>query len=280
MLRKSVILPFLAATSLATGAIAQEITADTIVATVGGTDITIGHMIVLRDGLPDQYRQLPDEVLFPGILDQLVQQTVLSQSYEGTDYAINLRTENEERRLRAGRAIEAAVAQVVTPQALEALYQERYSEVTPSKEFNASHILVETEDQANALIAQLNEGADFAQLARDNSTGPSGPSGGELGWFGPGMMVKPFEDAVLGMDVGAVSQPVQTQFGWHVITLNDARLANAPALDDVRAELEAELQAAAVQDVVDGLTSQADISRADLTGIDTSILSDTSLVAR
>ena len=75
-----------------------------------------------------------------------------------------------------------------------------------------------------------------------HSTGPSGPSGGELGWFGPGMMVPPFEEAVMAMEVGAVSEPVETQFGWHVITLNDTRSQAAPPLDEVREELAEEIR--------------------------------------
>ena len=280
MLKKSLILPFMAAAFLATGSLAQETTADTVVATVNGTEITVGHMIMVRDGLPEQYRELPNDVLFDGILEQLVQQTVLSQSYDGSDYAIRLRTENEERRLRAGQAIDRAVASAVTDEALQSLYQERFADFEPAREFNASHILVETREKAQDLIAELNSGADFAQLARDNSTGPSGPNGGQLGWFGAGMMVPPFEAAVMALEVGAVSEPVQTQFGWHVITLNETRLKDAPAMDEVRDTLVGELQEAAVEAEIQRLSDQAQIQRPDISAIDRNIISDTALVTR
>ncbi len=280
MLKKSLILPFMAASFLATGSLAQETTADTVVATVNGTEITVGHMIMVRDGLPEQYRELPDDVLFDGILEQLVQQTVLSQSYDGSDYAIRLRTENEERRLRAGQAIDRAVASAVTDEALQSLYQERFADFEPAREFNASHILVETREKAEDLIAELNGGADFAQLARDNSTGPSGPNGGQLGWFGAGMMVPPFEAAVMALEVGAVSEPVQTQFGWHVITLNETRLKDAPAMDEVRDTLVGELQEAAVEAEIQRLSDQAQIQRPDISAIDRNVISDTALVTR
>lgn len=280
MLKKSLILPFMAATFLATGSLAQETTADTVVATVNGTEITVGHMIMVRDGLPEQYRELPNDVLFDGILEQLVQQTVLSQSYDGSDYAIRLRTENEERRLRAGQAIDRAVASAVTDEALQSLYQERFADFEPAREFNASHILVETREKAQDLIAELNSGADFAQLARDNSTGPSGPNGGQLGWFGAGMMVPPFEAAVMALEVGAVSEPVQTQFGWHVITLNETRLKDAPAMDEVRDTLVGELQEAAVEAEIQRLSDQAQIQRPDISAIDRNVISDTALVTR
>ena len=83
----------------------------------------------------------------------------------------------------------------------------------------ASHILVKTEDEVNELVNKLNEGADFAQLAQEGSLCPSGRQGGDLGFFGKGMMVKPFEDAAFALEVGQVSEPVETQFGWHLIKL-------------------------------------------------------------
>ncbi len=83
----------------------------------------------------------------------------------------------------------------------------------------ASHILVKTEDEVNELIAKLNAGADFAELAQECSLCPSGRQGGDLGFFGKGMMVKPFEDAAFSLEVGEVSDPVETQFGWHLIKL-------------------------------------------------------------
>jgi len=81
----------------------------------------------------------------------------------------------------------------------------------------ASHILVTTQESAEQLLNQINEGADFGTVARQNSSCPSSQNGGDLGDFGPGMMVKPFEDATVATPIGAVSQPVQTQFGWHLI---------------------------------------------------------------
>jgi len=85
----------------------------------------------------------------------------------------------------------------------------------------ASHILVKTEEEAKDLLAKLNEGADFGELAEEHSLCPSKRDGGDLGYFGKGMMVKPFEDAAFAMEAGEVSQPVETQFGWHLIKLTD-----------------------------------------------------------
>ncbi|MEL7176680.1 MAG: peptidylprolyl isomerase [Pseudomonadota bacterium] len=253
-------------------AIAQDLTADTVVATVNGTDITVGHMMTARAQLPQQYQQLPDDVLFDGILEQLVQQTVLSQQTETAPKSVELSLENERRAAMAGVAINEFLAEPVDDAALQAAYEEKYATVEPEKEFNASHILVETEDEAKALVTELEGGADFAELAKEKSTGPSGPSGGSLGWFGPGMMVKPFEDAVVDLEDGAVSAPVETQFGWHVIKLNESRMKGAPSLDEVRDELTGELQQSSLEAHITELTDAADVTRPDLGEIDASIL--------
>ena len=195
--------------------------ANTVVATVNGKSITLGHMIVARAILPEQYQQLPNEVLFEGILKQLVEQTLLAGAFDGTlPKRIPISLENEQRSLIAGETLEVVLSQALSEDAVKAAYDAQFADAEPSKEYNASHILVETEGEALAIQADVDGGADFATVAKEKSTGPSGPNGGSLGWFGKGAMVPSFEAAVVGLEVGAVSAPVQTQFGWHVIILN------------------------------------------------------------
>lgn len=252
--------------------------ADKVLATVNGVQITVGHVVALRGQLPEQYQSLPDETLYNGILDQLIQQTVLQQSMDGQmDKRMQLSLENEQRAFVANEALNRLSADnAVTDEDLQALYDQRYGSVEPEQEFNASHILVETEAEAKDLVAQLADGADFAELAKEHSTGPSGPRGGELGWFGKGMMVEPFETAVMAMEPGAISAPVHTQFGWHVIKLNETRDKAGPALDDVRADLMAELQRSRLDAVIADLTGKADVVRSD-EGIDPSVIRDASV---
>lgn len=246
---------------------------DTVVATVNGTEITIGHMIIARAGLPEQYRQLPDEVLFNGILDQLVQQTALADTHQGDlPPRVTLSLENETRSLTAAEVIESNMGESVDDAAIQAAYDETYASAEPQQEFNASHILVETEEEAQAIKEELDKGADFAEVAREKSTGPSGPSGGSLGWFGKGMMVPAFENAVAEMEPGAVSGPVQTQFGWHVIKLNELRDSEAPALEDVREELEMQIRQTRVQEMIERTTEAAEVDRSGAEGMDPSIL--------
>ena len=253
--------------------------ADTVVATVGGTDITLGHMIVARNTLPEQYRQLPDDVLFPGILDQLIQQVALAQSVEDPTKATELQIDNQRTGLLAGEALGRVSQGAVTEEALQAAYEARFADAEPTREYNAAHILVETEEEAQDLVAELEGGADFAELARERSTGPSGPNGGALGWFAAGQMVPEFAEAVTAMEPGAISEPVQTQFGWHVVQLNETRLAEAPPLEQVRGELAQELENAAVEAHIAEVTSAAEVERAEVE-IDPALLSDMSLVDR
>lgn len=263
--------------AMAMPAAAQD--ADTVVATVNGTDITVGHMIVARASLPQQFQQLPDEVLFTGILDQLINQTLLAQAFDGElPKRTGLQLENETRSLTAGEELEALFEEKLTDEAIQAAYKDKYEGVTPQEEYNASHILVATEEEAKAIKDELDAGADFAATAREKSTGPSGPNGGQLGWFGAGAMVPTFEAAVIALEVGEVSEPVQTDFGWHVIILNETRTPDAPTLDEVRDELLQDVRDKVVEDYVASLTEAAQIERTGATDVDPSVLSDLSLV--
>lgn len=252
--------------------------AGTVVATVNGTDVTLGHMLAMRERLPAQYQQLDDQTLFDGILDQLVQQTALSDSTEELSRRGELVMENERRALVASEVVESLAEDAVTEDAIQAAYDEAYGNAEPMTEYNASHILVETEEEAQTLIDELDQGADFAELARENSVGPSGPSGGELGWFTTGQMVPSFDEAVQGMTAGTVSDPVETEFGWHVIRLNDTREMDAPSLEEVREELAATVQESAIADMIAEVTDSASIEMS-ADGIDPSVLRDDSLLS-
>ena len=180
--------------------------------------------------------------------------------------------------LRAGEAVESVLGQEITEAQIQAAYEKRFKDAPEGEEFNASHILLETQEDALAVVAELEAGAAFEAIARAKSTGPSGPNGGNLGWFGTGAMVPTFEAAVIALKIGEVSQPVQTQFGWHVITLNDVRSKSVPSLDEMRADLQAELRRAAVEARIAELTAKTEINEAENSGIDPAILKDLTLV--
>lgn len=253
-------------------------TAATVVATVNGTEITLGEMIIARAQLPQRYATLPPDVLFQGLLDQLVQQQLLADTLDNVPDRLVYALQNEERSLRAGEVVTALGVTAVTEDAVQSAYEALFDGAEPTTEYNASHILVETEEEAAALIEELNGGADFALLAREHSTGPSGPNGGELGWFGPGRMVPEFEAAVLALEVGEVSPPVQTQFGWHVVTLNDQRDQERPTLDQMRPDIEAQLREEALLARIAELTSLAEIDAAEPGTFDPALLTNLDLL--
>ena len=267
--------------SAVTASAAQaEPSADTVVASVNGTEITVGHMILVRESLPEQYRNLPNEQLFDGILEQLIQQTLLADLIGDKDSReIRLTLENDRRLMKASQAVEELSAQAIGEDEIAASYEDRYADADMGMEYDASHILVETEEAAVNLIDKLQAGADFVELAKEFSTGPSGPGGGALGWFGLGMMVPPFEAAVVAMEKGAISSPVKTDFGWHVIKLNDTRAISAPALDEVRGEIIAELQRIAIERRIDELRQQATISRTPVEDIGVAVISQSELMS-
>ncbi len=256
----------------------QEVSADTVVATVNGEVITLGHLVIALQTLPAQYQAQPSPELFGGLVEMLIQQTVLSQAAGEMTRRVEVQLDNEKRSIVAAEKLGAVVSEAVTDDAIAAAYDAEYSDAEPTQEWDASHILVATEEEAAALLTELEGGADFAELAQTKSIGPSGPNGGALGWFGPGMMVKPFEDAVVGMEAGDVAGPIQTQFGWHVVKLNEKRMKGAPALDEVRAEIAAKLENDAIEQALATLLAAAEIERADVSGIDPSVLGDPAIL--
>ncbi|BDW87007.1 peptidylprolyl isomerase [Roseicyclus marinus] len=253
-------------------------TADTVLATVNGTDITLGHLIAMQQMLPPQYQELPDNVLFDGLLEQLVQQQILADVADDEMTArMELGLANERRAFLAAMLLDQIGMADLPEEEVQAEYDAQYGSAGSVTEFNASHILVETEEEAQALIAELGEGADFAELAQERSIGPSGPNGGQLGWFTAGMMVPTFEEAVFALSVGEVSAPVETQFGWHVILLNDTRDQAPPALEEVRAELEDGLRRARVDAAITELSEAAAVERPEL-DIDPSVIRNLDLI--
>jgi peptidyl-prolyl cis-trans isomerase C len=263
----------------ATPVLAQDTAdADSVIATVNGTEITLGQMIMARTTLPQQYLSLPDEVLFNGILDQLIQQSVLAQTVgDDTPRSVQIALENERRALLAAAVVDDILKDAVTDEALQKAYDEAFANAEPTREWNASHILVETEEEAAALITRLDAGEEFAALAQEASSDSSAASGGQLGWFESGMMVPDFEAAVIALEVGAVSAPVQTQFGWHVVKLNETRLREIPTLEQVADELRPQVERAAVQARLDELTAAATVERPG-EGIDPALIKNLDLL--
>lgn len=240
---------------------AQDVTGDTVLATVNGKDITAAHLITLVERLPENYASLEDKVLFDALLDQLIQQELLAATADTSSKRVQIARENEERALLAATALNAVADEKLTKEAVQDAYDKEFGNLPEEPEFKASHILVKTEDEAKELVTALEGGKDFAELAKEKSTGPSGPNGGDLGWFGKGMMVPEFENAVIEMSVGDVSAPVKTQFGWHVLKLFETRNKPAPTLEQVGASIEDRLRAEAIEETISKLEASATVAK-------------------
>ncbi|MDZ7749557.1 MAG: peptidylprolyl isomerase [Halofilum sp. (in: g-proteobacteria)] len=204
----------------------------------------------------------------PQALDELVDLTVLAQEAEAQGLP-----EQPEIAAQLARQRAAVLAQHLVRAELSSFspsedelrqaYQDRV-EQTSGQEYKASHILLEEEAKANEMIAQLDEGADFANLAREHSTGPTSNRGGSLGWFQPDQMVGPFAQAVQALAPGSYTEaPVKTRFGWHVVRLEDVREAQQPAFEEIRDQLRNQLVSRHVQDYITRLREQADVEIID-----------------
>ena len=219
---------------------------DPVVATVNGEKVMLSDLRALHADLPEQIRKIPLDQIYQPLLEQVVQIKLLAAKAraDGLDKSPPI-----ERRLRAltDRVLQQAyledhIDKAVTEDQLAKAYKEFAAGHRGEEEAKARHILVKTKKEAMAVIEALEKGGKFAELARKTSIGPSKAGGGDLGWFARGQMVKPFADAAFALKKGAYTGvPVKTQFGWHVILLEDRRRKPPPPFEAKRAELKAEL---------------------------------------
>ena len=212
------------------------------VATLNGETIWLEEVMLAAEGLPQELRQAPMDSYF----DQLVAEVIDTRLAAAAGYDAGLDQDKavaEAMQMAANRVLaesflSSTVKSQITNEAIEAAYDAFVADTASREQVTASHILVETRDAAMEIIAKLDDGDDFVKLAKENSTGPSGPNGGSLGTFGRGQMVPAFETAAFSMPVGSFSrEPVQTQFGWHVIKISERSVEPAPQLEEMRAQL-------------------------------------------
>lgn len=265
-------------------AVAQDApTADTVVATVNGEPVTLGEVVAIRSDLPAQYQQLPDQPLYDGIREQLISQRLLADAAEAAGVADDPAAARAIRIQRDGLLaqfyMERQIKERMTDERVQAAYDERIANAAPVQEVRASHILVKDEALAKELRQKIEDGADFAELAKEYGTDGTKENGGDLGWFTKEVMVPAFSEAAFALEEGQVSQPVQTQFGWHLIKLTGKRDKPKPTLEEVRGEIEGELSSTIAQEVVAELREKADVS-VDESRPGVGALRDDSLIAR
>ena len=238
---------FVSAETAAGSSAAAEPAADTtVVATVNGKPITEEMLQVY--GAQRSRNPGAQPISREAALDELVNIELVTQDAEkhNIDERPNVvkQLDWQRRSLLVGVSMREYVAQhPVTDEELQKAYKEHIKN-HDGHEYKARHILLETEDEAKAVISELGKGGDFAKLASEKSKDPSGKQGGgDLGWFSTDQMVEPFSDAVAKMKKGEVSKkPVESQFGWHVIKLEDTRDVEPPSFDALKDQLRMQLQ--------------------------------------
>lgn len=256
------------ALALSVPAAAQD---DPVVAIVDGTEFRLSELEASYLELPEQFRQMPMEAIFQPLVDRLIDGHLLLQAAEEADVAADPEVQAAIDRARDDvlrqTLIERAVVDATDQAALEAAYEELKAEPDFAiEQVTARHILVETEEAALEVIAELDGGADFAELAQERSTDPAASRGGELGTFRRGSMVPAFEEAAFALEPGSYSsEPVQTQFGFHVI-LVEGKEAIEPSFAEVEEQLRADLTREAVETLLAGVRTGADVQRFAIDG--------------
>ena len=237
-----------------------------IVANVNNEDISLETMIHAMNELPPEIQSQPFMSYYEDLLERVIDIKLFAQ--EGKKMKLN-----EEPSVRA--AIDFVIEKVlmqaflskyvqenIKEENLKASYNNFIADETSREEIKASHILMDTESEAIDVINMLNDGDDFAELAKNKSTGPSGPSGGDLGWFKRGQMVPPFEKAAFSLNKNEITQrPVQTQFGWHVIKIFDKRIPEAPSYENMKSKLIQDLERKIVSKKIQDLRNDALIEK-------------------
>lgn len=244
---------------------AAEAAKSAVAATVNGKQITQEMLDTFSQAVMGNSPEPATEEQKTQLLDQLINMTLAAQAAEKDGLQKDPKVAGRLDLLRTQILAEAASekfvkANPVTDADLKAEYDTQVAGM--QKEYKARHILVEKKETAESVIRELQAGGDFSKIAAKESKDSSGKAGGDLGWFSPQNMVKPFSDAVQALEKGKyTTTPVQSEFGWHVIILDDVRSPEAPKFEDVKPQVEMFVQRKKLQEYLDGLRKTAKIQK-------------------
>ncbi len=247
---------------------ALPVPADGILARVQGIEIRQADLDAAEEDIGGQATaQMSPEQKREYLLSFVIDLTLAAKAAEqrnvqsGPDFARKLTYYRN--KLLVESLLNAETRARVTEEEMRKIYDEQRARITPEEEVRARHILVETEEEAKALIAQLRGGADFEALAREKSKDPGGArNGGDLGFFTKGQMVPEFATAAFAMQAGQLSEaPVKTQFGWHIIKVEERRQRQIPSFEQVRGQIEDFLTRRVQAELVQRLRSEAQVQR-------------------
>jgi peptidyl-prolyl cis-trans isomerase C len=239
--------------------------ADKVVARVNGVDIKASDVAIAEEDIGGNVAQMPPESRREYLTTYLTDMTLVAKVAEakklGDSDEFKQRLAYYRSKILMDLLLQSEAKAAVSDGAMHQLYDEAAKQMVGQQEVRARHILVKTEDEAKAIIAELKKGADFAELARQKSTDPGAAEGGDLGYFPKEEMVPEFADAAFKLEKGQVSEPVHTRFGWHVIKLEDKRERQVPAFDQVRDQLANHLVRKAQAELITKLRADAKIER-------------------
>lgn len=239
---------------------------DVVIATVNGVDIKQSDLDFAASEVGAQLANYPPDDRRRMLLQFVIENELMAEAAtkDSLDSAPTFEDRLKYHRRRALRDayFDKSVRLAVSEDEAKKLYDEKIAGVKPEEEIHARHILVSTEPEAKEIIERLNKGEDFATLAKEKSKDPSA-EGGDLGFFTRGQMLKPFEDAAFALEVGKISEPVQTQFGWHVIKVEEKRTRPLPTFDQVKDTIMSQLQSQKAKDTIKTLHDAAKIDIKD-----------------
>jgi len=240
-----------------------------VLATVNGEEITQADIDLFYQELPDQMKQIPIEQVQNQILDRLIdQQLILGEAKKARldkRPDIERKLAYEKTKILNESYLEIVLEKEVTPERIREVYNRAIALEEKREEIKARHILVKTEAEALDIINALKRGGDFISLAKERSTGPSGKNGGNLGFFTADQMVPPFSKAAYALRKGETSdKPVQTQFGWHVIKVEDRRLAGARPFQELEPQIREQLVTKAYEKIIQQFRKTAKIEKMNL----------------
>ena len=252
-------------------AVAQNQMSEGTVATVDGIAITYNDVSLVEDELMAVYGQLPDEQRFQTLVGYMVNRILASEAAKKAglenDADVAKIKAFMERKALQDVYIAKMLMERVREEDVTAYYDKEIKNGPVEEEVRARHILLDNREAADAVVADLENGGDFAALAKERSKGPSGPSGGDLGYFSKQSMVPAFSDAAFKLAAGETSPPVQTQFGWHVIRVEDRRNRPVPPFDQVRDQIYQLLISEAQRDIYDEMRAKASVDLVDMPGL-------------
>ena len=252
-------------------AVAQNQISEGTVATVDGIAITYNDVSLVEDELMAVYGQLPEEQRFQTLVGYMVNRILASEAAKKAglenDADVAKIKAFMERKALQDVYIAKVLMERVREEDVTAYYDKEIKNGPVEEEVRARHILLDNREAADAIVADLENGADFAALAKERSKGPSGPSGGDLGYFSKQSMVPAFSDAAFKLAAGETSPPVQTQFGWHVIRVEDRRKRPVPPFDQVRDQIYQLLISEAQRDIYDEMRAKASVDLVDMPGV-------------